>query len=154
MRTLATGVVFTVSCVLVVGCRPLSPRSAEPVPEALAAADRVSSSSDASMTRDVRQPTYTSIEELIEGRAPGVQVLRRTDGTFSLRIRGLSSPSSHNDPLIIVDGAALEGRASAALASVNPQDVVRIDVLKDAASTAFYGMRGANGVILITSRHQ
>lgn len=154
MRTLATGAVFSLSCVLVVGCRPLTPRPAESGPEAIAAADRVRSSSDASMRRDVRQPTYTSIEELIEGRAPGVQVLRRTDGTFSLRIRGLSSPSSNNDPLIIVDGAALEGRASAALASVNPQDVVRIDVLKDAASTAFYGMRGANGVILITSRHQ
>jgi TonB-dependent starch-binding outer membrane protein SusC len=112
--------------------------------------------SDASMRRDdMRDQSYSRIEELIEGRAAGVQVIRRSDGTFSLRIRGISSPSGNNEPLVVIDGTpVLESRVGQALLSLNPQDVVQIDVLKDAASTAFYGMRGANGVIVITTRRQ
>lgn len=159
MRTFWTGAMRALGCVLLVaaitGCRPLTPRPDGLAPDpGRAAAARTRTASDASLDRDVRQPIYARIEEAIEGRAPGVQVLRMTDGTFALRIRGVSSPSGNNDPLIVVDGTTLEGRASSALASMNPQDILRIQVLKDAASTAFYGMRGANGVILITSRHE
>jgi TonB-dependent SusC/RagA subfamily outer membrane receptor len=150
---------LALGCVLFVaalaGCRPLTPRPEGLAPDERRAGDRrTRTASDASMERDVRQPTYSRIEELIEGRAPGVQVLRMTNGTFALRIRGVSSPAGNNDPLIVVDGARLEGPASSALGGLNPQDVLRIEVLKDAASTAFYGMRGANGVILITSRKE
>ena len=137
-------------CTLVVAlqaCRPLSPRPEPPAPHAV-------SSSDASMSHQEQNQAYSRIEELIEGRAPGVQVLRRSDGTFSLRIRGVSSPASSNEPLIVIDGASATGPSSRALGSLNPQDVQRIEVLKDAASTAFYGMRGANGVIVITTRQQ
>jgi TonB-dependent starch-binding outer membrane protein SusC len=110
--------------------------------------------SDASVRRDgMRDQSYSRIEELIEGRAAGVQVIRRSDGTFSLRIRGISSPSGNNEPLVVIDGTpVLESRVGRALLSLNPQDVVQIDVLKDAASIAFYGMRGANGVVVITTR--
>ena len=98
---------------------------------------------------------FSHIEELIEGRAPGVQVLRRSDGSFALRIRGVSSPSGNNEPLIVIDGtSSQDGNSARSLSALNPQDVQRIDVLKDAASTAFYGMRGANGVIVITTRQQ
>jgi TonB-dependent SusC/RagA subfamily outer membrane receptor len=98
---------------------------------------------------------FSRVEELLEGRAPGVQVLHLPNGGFALRIRGLSSPSGGNDPLIVIDGTqSADGNGSGALAALNPQDVVRIEVLKDAASTAFYGMRGANGVIVITTRRQ
>jgi TonB-dependent SusC/RagA subfamily outer membrane receptor len=138
-------------CTLVVvlpACRPLSPRPEPSAPHAV-------SSSDASMQHDESLQTYSRIEELIEGRAPGVQVLRRSDGTFALRIRGVSSPASSNEPLIIIDGtSSADGMSSRALGSLNPQDVQKIEVLKDAASTAFYGMRGANGVIVITTRQQ
>jgi TonB-dependent SusC/RagA subfamily outer membrane receptor len=109
--------------------------------------------SDSHVGRDQSNQSYSRIEELIEGRASGVRVLRGQDGSFRLQIRGVSSPAGHNDPLVVIDGTpATEFRPGSALASLNPQDVVRIDVLKDAASTAFYGMRGANGVIVITTR--
>ena len=134
------------------GCRPVTPKESLPAPRE--ADPHARSASDASMKGGTPgQQNFASIEELIQGRAPGVQVLRRSDGTFSLRIRGTSSPASSNEPLIVIDGStAADQRAGRALAGINPNDVLRIDVLKDAASTAFYGMRGGNGVILITTR--
>jgi TonB-dependent SusC/RagA subfamily outer membrane receptor len=114
-----------------------------------------STASDTHVGRDRSNQSYTRIEELIEGRAPGVRVIRNTDGSIRLQIRGVSSPTGHNDPLVVIDGnPTTELRPGGALASLNPSDVVSIDVLKDAASTAFYGMRGANGVIVITTRQQ
>jgi TonB-dependent SusC/RagA subfamily outer membrane receptor len=110
-------------------------------------------SSDTRVEREHDNQSFARIEELIEGRAPGVRVIRHQDGSFRLQIRGVSSPAGRNDPLIVVDGTpARELHAGSALASLNPADVERIEVLKDAASTAFYGMRGANGVIVITTR--
>lgn len=118
-----------------------------------ASSPRTGTSSDSRVSRDQDTQRFARIEELIEGRAPGVHVIRHQDGTFRLQIRGVSSPAGRNDPLIVVDGTpARELHAGAALASLNPSDVERIEVLKDAASTAFYGMRGANGVIVITTR--
>jgi TonB-dependent SusC/RagA subfamily outer membrane receptor len=94
------------------------------------------------------------MEELITARAPGVQVIRGQSGGFALRIRGLSSPSGITDPLIVVDGVVSSAPGAHGLDGINPRDVERIEVLKDAASTAFYGMRGGNGVILITTRQE
>jgi len=114
---------------------------------------RTRTASDSKVEHEEGHQSYSRIEELIEGRASGVRVLRSQDGSFRLQIRGVSSPAGHNDPLVVIDGTpTTELRPGSALASLNPQDVVRIDVLKDAASTAFYGMRGANGVIVITTR--
>jgi TonB-dependent SusC/RagA subfamily outer membrane receptor len=128
------------------GCRPLSARPEPPAP-------MPASVSNGTVARDEASQTYSRIEELIEARSSGIQVIRRSDGSFSLRIRGVSSPATRNDPLIVIDGTPnADGQSSHALALVNPQDVSKIEVLKDAASTAFYGMRGANGVIVITTR--
>jgi TonB-dependent SusC/RagA subfamily outer membrane receptor len=128
-------------------------RSPSALPASEGSAPRTGTSSDSRVEHEERQQSYSRIEELIEGRASGVRVIRSHDGSFRLQIRGVSSPAGHNDPLIVIDGSpAAELRPGSALASLNPQDVVRIDVLKDAASTAFYGMRGANGVIVITTR--
>ena len=114
-----------------------------------------STASDSRVGRDRSNQSYARIEDLIEARAPGVRVLRNQDGSIRLQIRGVSSPTGHNDPLIVIDGSpTTELRPGSALAALNPSDVVSIDVLKDAASTAFYGMRGANGVIVITTRQQ
>ena len=141
----------TLGCALIAvmastGCRPLSARPEPPAPAP-------ESVSNGTVPRLEGDQTYSRIEELIEARSSGIQVIRRSDGSFSLRIRGVSSPATRNDPLIVIDGASTaDGLASHALALVNPQDVSKIEVLKDAASTAFYGMRGANGVILITTR--
>jgi TonB-dependent starch-binding outer membrane protein SusC len=133
--------------IVAAGCGPVKPRT-DPAP-------LVGSTSNSTVAHEESHQSFSRIEELIEGRAPGVQVLRHSDGSFALRIRGVSSPASRNEPLIVIDGTpAMDTQSSHALAMVNPQDVLRIDVLKDAASTAFYGMRGANGVIVITTRQQ
>ena len=120
-----------------------------------ATSPRARTSSDTRVEHDQANQSYARIEELIEGRAPGVRVIHHQDGSFRLQIRGVSSPAGRNDPLVVIDGTPTsERRGGRALASLNPADVLRIEVLKDAASTAFYGMRGANGVIVITTRRQ
>ena len=92
------------------------------------------------------------VEELIRDRVPGVQVLRTPGGDYSFRIRGTRSLMGSNEPLVVIDGMPINPRAmTAALSNIAPANVLRIDVLKDAGSTAAYGARGANGVILITT---
>ena len=96
---------------------------------------------------------YTRVEEMIAGRVAGVEVTPLPGGAYRIRIRGSNSFNAANDPLIVIDGVPVSQFATAAaLASINPRDVARIDVLKDAASSAIYGSRGANGVILIRTK--
>ena len=85
---------------------------------------------------------YSSLYDYIQGRVPGVQVV----GT-SIQIRGQNSINSSTEPLILLDGVPITD-----LSGINPYDVKSIEVLKDAAAAAIYGSRGANGVILITTR--
>jgi len=73
-------------------------------------------------------------------------------GDVSLRIRGTRSLHGDNEPLLVIDGVPAHGAIGAALAGLVPRDIARIDVLKDAGSTAIYGIQGANGVILITTK--
>jgi TonB-dependent SusC/RagA subfamily outer membrane receptor len=89
----------------------------------------------------------TRVEELLEGRFPGVRVLRAPGGGISVRIRG-----SDNEPLYVVDGVPVEVTAGRGLDWFSPADVARIEVLMDATETTMYGGRGANGVILITTK--
>jgi TonB-dependent SusC/RagA subfamily outer membrane receptor len=93
----------------------------------------------------------TRVEEMMIGRFPGVDIVN-VGGNYSIRIRGQRSILGGNDPLIVIDGVALTDGVNA-LSTLSPGDIRRIDVLKDAASTAIYGSRGANGVILITMQH-
>ena len=93
-----------------------------------------------------------SVEELIQGRFAGVEVVRASGGGFGLRIRGVGSFMSSNEPLYVIDGVALPATPGGALTGLNPHDIQRIEVLKDASTTALYGVRGANGVILITTK--
>lgn len=90
-------------------------------------------------------------EELFAGRFPGVQVFR-VNGGISVRIRGQSSFNADNEPLYVVDGMTIQPGPGGALVGINPQDIEKIEVLKDIGSTAFYGSRGANGVILIKTK--
>ena len=126
-----------------------APRHTEPAPST-AGRSPTSTSSDATIANDDKQ-VFSSVVEMIRARAPGVQVIQAGD-TYALRIRGVSSPSGINDPLIVIDGNASSLPGTRAIDSLNPNDVVKIEVLKDAASTAFYGLRGGSGVILITTR--
>jgi len=91
----------------------------------------------------------TSVVQSLQGKVPGLMV-NQTGGqpgneNFVLKIRGTSTFSS-NDPLVIVDGVAMS------MASLNPQDIESVSVLKDAASTAIYGARASGGVILVTTK--
>lgn len=88
-----------------------------------------------------------SMEELIAGRLPGVDV-RRSGGRLAIIIRGQSTFSGSNEALIVVDGFQSDGRQ---LMAISPSDVEKIEVLKGPAA-ASYGVRGANGVLLVTTR--
>jgi TonB-dependent SusC/RagA subfamily outer membrane receptor len=87
--------------------------------------------------------TYRDMYEYLEGRVAGVVV---TTGK-RIVIRGINTINGSSDPLIIVDGAECQD-----LSTINPNDVKSVDVLKDSAA-AIYGVRGANGVIVITTKH-
>jgi TonB-dependent SusC/RagA subfamily outer membrane receptor len=90
------------------------------------------------------------VEELLLARVPGVLVTRRGNGEYQVSIRGLAGQFGTGEPLWVVDGTPVG--SSRALAGLVPQDVARIDVLKDAASTAIYGAQGVNGVILVRTK--
>jgi TonB-dependent SusC/RagA subfamily outer membrane receptor len=90
------------------------------------------------------------IEELLVGRVAGVRVVSVPGGVV-IRIRGRSTLMGQSDPLYIVDGMPVDV-GPGGLLEINPSEIASIEVLKDAASTSFYGMRGANGVILIRTR--
>ena len=94
-----------------------------------------------------------SIESLLQGRVAGVQVTNASQdpgASSTVRIRGNSSLNGSNSPLVVIDGFPY-GEAGA-LSQINPQDIISMEVLKDASASAIYGSRGANGVILITTR--
>ena len=95
------------------------------------------------------------VEDLLRARVAGLEVLPLRDGSFTLRIRGhhgLTGSVAGDEPLLVIDDLPALGSAGAVLASLAPQDIARIDVLKDAGATAVYGSRGANGVIIITTK--
>ncbi|HEY9342277.1 MAG TPA: TonB-dependent receptor [Hanamia sp.] len=100
---------------------------------------------------ELRKAPVQSSAEAITGRLAGVQV-QKTDGQpgadIMIKIRGGTSISQDNSPLYVIDGFPSEE----GLNQVSPQDIERIDILKDASSTAIYGARGANGVVLITTK--
>ena len=93
----------------------------------------------------------SSIEQTISGLVPGVRI-QTSDATpggdINVEVRGIGTVTAGAAPLYIVDGIPMEG----GLSTINPDDVANIQILKDAASTAVYGSRGANGVILITTK--
>jgi len=98
-----------------------------------------------------RQPTVP-LEQLIAGRVAGVRVTRAPGGGISIQIRGQSSFSLSNEPLFVVDGVPITPGPNGTLSWLNPHDVASIEVLKDAVSTAMYGVRGSNGVIVIKTK--
>lgn len=100
-----------------------------------------------------------SVNEALAGRIAGVQVNTnsgRPGGQTNIRIRGFSSINSSNNPLYVIDGVFLptgtQTQLSNSIDYINPNDIASIEILKDASATAIYGARGANGVILITTK--
>jgi len=109
-------------------------------------------------TREFNKGAITSPQELLAGKIAGVQVTTGTEpgGGAVIRIRGGSSLSAINDPLIVIDGIPIAtdkvSGTRNALNFINPNDVETMTVLKDASATAIYGSRASNGVILITTK--
>ena len=100
---------------------------------------------------DTRQ--VTRVEELMESRLSGVVVTRTADGGYSVRVRGgASSFMANEEPLYVIDGVPFQVQDGRGLSFLNPADVARIDLLKNPSETAIYGVRGANGVIVITTK--
>ncbi len=95
---------------------------------------------------------YANMEELLRGQVAGVDVLERGDGSMSVRIRGASSFMGGNEPLYVIDGMPMPQGDPRGLTGLNLHDIARIEVLKDADAKALYGSRGANGVILISTK--
>jgi TonB-dependent SusC/RagA subfamily outer membrane receptor len=92
------------------------------------------------------------VEELLRGRIAGLEVTSTANGV-RYRLRGVGSILADQEPLFVVDGVPTSaGQLNAALSGVIAEDIRQIDVLKDVASTSIYGMRGAGGVIIITTR--
>lgn len=116
-------------------------------------------------SEDLNDNVAVNVAQQIQGRAPGVQVFQNSNqpgGSATIQIRGIGSISAGNAPLFVVDGLPISndgalaggniGLAPNPLNTINPNDIKSIEVLKDASATAIYGSRGANGVILITTK--
>lgn len=102
-------------------------------------------------SEDIMKTPITSLEQALQGNASGVLVTNTSGepgGEISIRVRGGSSIKADNEPLLVIDGFTTDQGFS----SLNPSDIKSIEVLKDAGATAIYGSRGANGVILVTTK--
>lgn len=101
--------------------------------------------------KNVNKVGVTSADRALQGQIPGVTVNARTGQpgeTMMIRVRGGNSLTGGNDPLYVIDGMPVREMTS----DINPEDILSMEVLKDASSTAIYGSRGANGVVLITTK--
>ncbi len=126
-----------------------------------------------SVTPNVEQTPILSLEQALQGAAAGVMVTQASSApgaALSIRVRGGSSVTGNNEPLYVIDGFPIENDPDAQnpsdggrdntttvpsnpLAALNPNDIESIEILKDASATSIYGARGANGVIIITTKH-
>ena len=127
---------------------------------------RMVTSSIASVSaKELRDMPVASADQLLQGRASGVQIGAQSGtpgGGIFVRVRGTTSITANNDPLYIVDGVfmnnsnlsntGLGGQVTNPIADLNPADIASMEVLKDANATAIYGARGANGVVIITTK--
>ncbi|MFM9988509.1 SusC/RagA family TonB-linked outer membrane protein [Flavobacterium sp.] len=140
----------------------------------------INSSISSIKSKDLENLKQVSVDQMIQGKAAGVSVTNNSGqpgGAVSIRVRGTTSISGTNEPLYIIDGVPVSGDATgratsgrpiagndfssngnsgnnavSPLSMINPNDIQSIDILKDASATAIYGSRGANGVILITTK--
>ena len=110
--------------------------------------------------KDFNKGLVSSPEQLINGKVSGVQIMSNSGSASAgstIRVRGGASLNASNDPLVVLDGVPLEqggisGNSSNFLSMINPSDIESMTVLKDASSTAIYGSRASNGVIIITTK--
>ena len=108
----------------------------------------------------IEKSVATSIDQVLQGRAAGVQIQANTGtpgGSNTIRIRGTNSLNATSQPIFVIDGVIIDSSGgddgnSNPLSLINPSDIVSMDILKDASATAIYGSRASNGVIMITTK--
>jgi TonB-dependent SusC/RagA subfamily outer membrane receptor len=146
--------------VVLAGCAPVMGPGAEDGPVSDLVSIGYGTQSRAEITGSVasvpaselRNAHAWSLAEILEARVPGVAMVRRPDGDYSVRIRGAHREGVLGEPLVVVDGMqVLSQRLLSILDAIPPEDVERIDVIKD-GTAAVYGVHGGNGVILITTK--
>lgn len=131
---------------LLLGCGGASSPPSSPAPEADRETGAVTTVSEEDRSAGENQ---LSLQEYLRGQVPGLQFLPTPDGGVTLKIRGGSDVA---EPLVVIDGAPVQpGQLSSVLQTLNPNDIARVRVLRDVASTTRYGSRGANGVLEITT---
>lgn len=102
---------------------------------------------------DIERGGNDAIIKTLSAKVPGVWVSMTADGSLAVRIRASNSISANVEPLYIIDGMAVQAGPNGALNGINPHDIASIEVLKDAASLSYYGVRAGNGVIVIKTKH-
>ena len=150
---------FACAFLTVVGCHSTPKSPAAPTPSSTAVQvgygtqDRrdVNAAVSSATGEKMRTNSPRTVVDMLVGRFPGVEVRALPNGSASIRIRGSRSFKATDEPLIVVDGIPQHVGAQA-LMDMSPQDVQSIEVLKDAAASSVFGSRGANGVILISTR--
>jgi len=90
---------------------------------------------------------------MLQGHVAGVSVTRTPDGGLAVKVRGTSTIMGNTEPLYVIDGLPIQAGPGGSLNGINPHDIASIEFLKDPANLAFYGVRGANGVIVIKTKH-
>ena len=131
---------------VIASCAHSAPKSAEPI--LLGSAVK-----PAATDADVQVSPNEPIEKYLQARSAGVTIGRTAEGNLTIRIRGgSSSVYGNNAPLYIVDGVPFAPAVDGGLSGLNPYDISSIRVLKDAADITMYGVRGANGVIVIKTK--
>jgi TonB-dependent starch-binding outer membrane protein SusC len=147
------GIAALTGCAPTAAVRPLAPAPDDEVSVGYGTQSRRNvTGAISSITPTEADAHSPRIEEMLS-RVPGLQVQRLSNGQYTLRIRGPRSFRSDQEPLLVIDDMpVLSASLGSTLAGISPTDVARIDVLKDAASTSVYGVRGANGVIIITTK--
>ena len=142
------------SMVLNIVMEPDTEHLEETIVVAYGTATKSSFTGSASMigTETIESRVSTDVTAALAGTTPGVQIISSSGdpaaGGGTIRIRGIGSMSASNSPLYIVDGMPYDG----SIADINPADVESMSILKDASASAIYGARGANGVVLITTK--
>jgi TonB-dependent SusC/RagA subfamily outer membrane receptor len=158
-----TGIICVLAVAVMAGCG----RAGSQGPEAPAPEDEVAAGDGSQPKRQAMGAVTTFIPteadarvsrvgDMLIGRVPGLEVRRLPNGSYSLRIRGprtLRGSVEDEEPLLVVDGTPVpKGWLSSTLNTLSPHNIARIEVLRDASVTSVYGLRGANGVIVITTK--
>ena len=144
------GTLFTLALGLVSGCHRQSASPGEASPQVRRGGS--DSAGQSLSTEQAALPKATQVEQLLQGRFAGVEVLPTRSGGFLVRIRGATSLTGSTEPLYVVNGVAVLVDPERGLDWLDPAQIERIEVIKDAAELALYGGRGANGVIRITTK--